>query len=112
MTRDVGVVIVAGGESTRTSGKELKQFRWVAGKPMLLHSLQSFMARADVVSVVHLRAEGSRNAIDGHAALADQLVGLAARACAALGEVLVQPHGDCLYATLRDACGCSSLRPR
>ena len=52
MTRDVGVVIVAAGESTRTSGAELKQFRWVAGKPMLLHSLQTFMARADVVSVV------------------------------------------------------------
>jgi 2-C-methyl-D-erythritol 4-phosphate cytidylyltransferase len=52
MNRDVGVVIVAGGESTRTSGTELKQFRWVAGKPMLLHSLQTFMARPDVVSVV------------------------------------------------------------
>ena len=52
MTRDVGVIIVAGGSSTRTAGNELKQFRWVAGKPMLLHSLQSFMARADVVSVV------------------------------------------------------------
>jgi 2-C-methyl-D-erythritol 4-phosphate cytidylyltransferase len=51
-TRDVGVVIVAGGSSTRTGGKELKQFRWVAGKPVLLHSLQTFMARADVVSVV------------------------------------------------------------
>ncbi len=50
--RDVGVVIVAGGSSTRTSGTELKQFRWVAGKPALLHSLQTFMARADVVSVV------------------------------------------------------------
>jgi len=52
VTRDVGVIIVAAGESSRTSGKELKQFRWVAGKPMLLHSLQTFMARADVVSVV------------------------------------------------------------
>ena len=52
MSRDVGVVIVAAGESTRTQGKELKQFRWVAGKPMLLHSLQAFMARPDVVSVV------------------------------------------------------------
>jgi 2-C-methyl-D-erythritol 4-phosphate cytidylyltransferase len=52
MTRDVGVVIVAAGESTRTAGQELKQFRWVAGKPMLLHSLQAFMARPDVVSVV------------------------------------------------------------
>jgi 2-C-methyl-D-erythritol 4-phosphate cytidylyltransferase len=50
--RDVGVVIVAGGSSTRTGGGELKQFRWVAGKPVLLHSLQTFMARADVVSVV------------------------------------------------------------
>jgi 2-C-methyl-D-erythritol 4-phosphate cytidylyltransferase len=52
MIRDVGVVIVAAGESTRTQGKELKQFRWIAGKPMLLHSLQAFMARPDVVSVV------------------------------------------------------------
>jgi 2-C-methyl-D-erythritol 4-phosphate cytidylyltransferase len=51
-TRDVGVVIVAGGSGTRVGGKELKQFRWVAGKPMLLHSLQTFMARPDVVSVV------------------------------------------------------------
>jgi 2-C-methyl-D-erythritol 4-phosphate cytidylyltransferase len=57
--RDVGVVIVAGGSSTRTggandsgTGKELKQFRWVAGKPALLHSVQTFMARPDVVSVV------------------------------------------------------------
>ena len=51
-TRDVGVVIVAGGSSTRTGGTELKQFRWIAGKPALLHSLQTFMARPDVVSVV------------------------------------------------------------
>lgn len=50
--RDVGVVIVAGGASTRVGGRELKQFRWIAGKPMLLHSLQTFMARPDVVSVV------------------------------------------------------------
>ena len=49
---DVGVVIVAGGSGTRVGGQELKQFRWVAGKPMLLHSLQTFMARKDVVSVV------------------------------------------------------------
>jgi 2-C-methyl-D-erythritol 4-phosphate cytidylyltransferase len=53
--RDVGVVIVAGGSSTRTKATapgELKQFRWMAGKPVLLHSLQTFMARPDVVSVV------------------------------------------------------------
>jgi 2-C-methyl-D-erythritol 4-phosphate cytidylyltransferase len=51
-TRDVGVVIVAAGSSTRTEGTELKQFRWVAGKPMLLHSVQRFMERDDVAIVV------------------------------------------------------------
>jgi len=50
--RDVGVVIVAGGSGSRAGGTELKQFRWVAGKPVLLHSLQTFMARSDVVGVV------------------------------------------------------------
>ncbi|MEO7714498.1 MAG: 2-C-methyl-D-erythritol 4-phosphate cytidylyltransferase [Gemmatimonadaceae bacterium] len=51
-TRDVGVVIVAGGSGSRVGGEELKQFRWVAGKPMLLHSVQTFMARDDVGMVV------------------------------------------------------------
>ena len=49
---DVGVIIVAGGSSSRTDGDELKQFRWVAGKPMLLHSLQKFQERDDVAMVV------------------------------------------------------------
>jgi 2-C-methyl-D-erythritol 4-phosphate cytidylyltransferase len=47
----VGVVIVAAGTGSRT-GNELKQLRWVAGKPMLLHSVQTFMARDDVACVV------------------------------------------------------------
>jgi 2-C-methyl-D-erythritol 4-phosphate cytidylyltransferase len=50
--RDVGVVIVAAGSGTRTGSAELKQFRWVAGKPALLHSVQAFMARPDVALVV------------------------------------------------------------
>ncbi len=49
---DVGVVIVAAGSSLRTGDGELKQFKWIAGKPMLLHSLQLFQARADVAMVV------------------------------------------------------------
>jgi 2-C-methyl-D-erythritol 4-phosphate cytidylyltransferase len=49
---DVGVVLVAAGESRRTAGTELKQFRWVAGKPMLLHALHAFQRRADVALVV------------------------------------------------------------
>jgi 2-C-methyl-D-erythritol 4-phosphate cytidylyltransferase len=50
--RDVGVIIVAAGSGSRVGGEELKQFRWVAGKPMLLHSVQTFMARPDVGMVV------------------------------------------------------------
>jgi 2-C-methyl-D-erythritol 4-phosphate cytidylyltransferase len=50
--RDVGVVIVAAGSGTRTNSAELKQFRWVAGKPMLLHSVQTFQLRPDVAMVV------------------------------------------------------------
>lgn len=50
--RDVGVVIVAAGSGTRTGSEELKQFRWIAGKPMLLHSLQRFHERDDVAMVV------------------------------------------------------------
>jgi len=52
VVRDVGVVIVAAGRGSRVGGDELKQFRWVAGRPMLLHSVQSFMARPDVGLVV------------------------------------------------------------
>lgn len=50
--RDVGVIIVAAGSGTRVGGAELKQLRWIAGKPMLLHSLQFFQARPDVAMVV------------------------------------------------------------
>lgn len=52
VSRDVGVVIVAAGSGTRAGGTEPKQFRWIAGKPMLLHSVQTFLERADVVGVV------------------------------------------------------------
>jgi 2-C-methyl-D-erythritol 4-phosphate cytidylyltransferase len=46
------VIIVAGGKGTRAGGDELKQFRWIAGKPMLLHSLQRFQQRDDVAIVI------------------------------------------------------------
>lgn len=52
MTPDVGVVIVAGGKGSRAAAGELKQFRWVGGKPMLLHSVQKFQDRSDVAMVV------------------------------------------------------------
>jgi 2-C-methyl-D-erythritol 4-phosphate cytidylyltransferase len=52
VARDVGVVIVAAGSGSRAGGSEPKQFRWVAGKPMLLHSVQTFLEREDVVAVI------------------------------------------------------------
>lgn len=56
--RDVGVVIVAAGKGSRTQSSELKQFRWVAGKPMLLHSVQAFHERDDVALVVCVLPRG------------------------------------------------------
>ena len=52
--QDVGVVIVAGGTGSRAAGNtgELKQFRWVVDKPMLLHAVHAFQKRADVALVV------------------------------------------------------------
>lgn len=50
--RDVAAIVVAAGSGSRTGSSELKQFRWVAGKPMLLHSVQTLMARPDVASVI------------------------------------------------------------
>jgi 2-C-methyl-D-erythritol 4-phosphate cytidylyltransferase len=52
VTPDVGVIIVAAGTGSRVGGRELKQFRWVADRPMLLHSVQLFQARPDVGMVV------------------------------------------------------------
>lgn len=51
---DVGVVIVAGGTGSRAAGLkgELKQFRWVGDKPMLLHAVHAFQRRHDVALVV------------------------------------------------------------
>ncbi len=51
-TADVAVIIVAAGSGSRVGGTELKQFRWVAGKPMLLHSVQTFQKRSDVGVVI------------------------------------------------------------
>lgn len=52
VTPDVAVIIVAAGSGSRVGGTELKQFRWVAGKPMLLHSVQAFQRRSDVGVVI------------------------------------------------------------
>ncbi|MGQ0764933.1 MAG: 2-C-methyl-D-erythritol 4-phosphate cytidylyltransferase [Gemmatimonadota bacterium] len=54
MRQDVGVIIVAAGSGSRTAAgsDELKQFRWVSGKPMLLHSIQAFQRRRDVALVI------------------------------------------------------------
>lgn len=51
-TPDVGVILLAAGSGSRIGGRQLKQFRWVAGKPVLLHGLQLFQSRPDVGMVV------------------------------------------------------------
>ena len=51
MPRDVGVVIAAAGSGARLGG-ELKQFRLIAGVPLLLRALRPFLSHPEVLSVV------------------------------------------------------------
>lgn len=52
MPRDIGVVLVAAGQGTRLGGPVPKQFRELAGKPVLLWSLETFLGLGDVAHVV------------------------------------------------------------
>jgi len=51
LPRDVGVVIVAAGRGERLGGTP-KQFREIAGVPMLLRAIRPFVAHPDVARVV------------------------------------------------------------
>ena len=52
LPRDVGVIIVAAGQGTRMGGPVPKQYRELAGVPMLLRSLRPFVAHPDVAHTV------------------------------------------------------------
>ncbi|MGE0355060.1 MAG: 2-C-methyl-D-erythritol 4-phosphate cytidylyltransferase [Gemmatimonadales bacterium] len=52
MPRDVGVVLVAGGEGRRVGGELPKQFRPVGGVPMLLRALRPFVSHPEVLRTV------------------------------------------------------------
>lgn len=52
MPRDVGVVVVAAGKSERLGGEVPKQFRSVAGVPLLLRAIRPFLSHPDVLEVI------------------------------------------------------------
>jgi 2-C-methyl-D-erythritol 4-phosphate cytidylyltransferase len=52
LPRDVGVVVVAAGRSTRLGGGAVKQYRPVAGVPLVLRSVRPFAAHPEVAQVV------------------------------------------------------------
>ena len=52
MPRDVGVVVVAAGQGSRVGGETPKQYRPIAGVPMVLRALRPFTAHPEVVEVV------------------------------------------------------------
>lgn len=51
LPRDVGVLIVAAGRGERLGGGVLKQYREIAGVPMLLRALRPFVSHPDVAHV-------------------------------------------------------------
>jgi 2-C-methyl-D-erythritol 4-phosphate cytidylyltransferase len=52
LPRDVGVVVVAAGRGTRIGGDTPKQYRRIAGVPMVLRALRPFAAHPEVARVV------------------------------------------------------------
>jgi 2-C-methyl-D-erythritol 4-phosphate cytidylyltransferase len=52
LPRDVGVVVVAAGRGERMGGGLAKQFRPLAGVPILLRAVRPFLAHPEVVEVV------------------------------------------------------------
>lgn len=52
MRRDVGVVVVAAGRSERLGGEVPKQFRTIAGVPLLLRAVRPFLSHPEVREVV------------------------------------------------------------
>jgi 2-C-methyl-D-erythritol 4-phosphate cytidylyltransferase len=52
LPRDVGVIVVAAGRSLRLGGDTPKQFRSIAGVPMVLRALRPFASHPDVAQVV------------------------------------------------------------
>jgi 2-C-methyl-D-erythritol 4-phosphate cytidylyltransferase len=52
LPRDVGVVVVAAGRGSRMGGETAKQYRPIAGVPMVLRALRPFTAHPEVAQVV------------------------------------------------------------
>lgn len=52
MPRDVGVVVVAAGQGLRAGGGVPKQFRPIAGVPLVLRAIRPFTVHPDVAHVV------------------------------------------------------------
>ena len=52
MPRDVGVVVVAAGQGSRLGGSVPKQFREIAGVPLVLRALRPFLDHPEVAQVV------------------------------------------------------------
>jgi 2-C-methyl-D-erythritol 4-phosphate cytidylyltransferase len=65
LPRDVGVVVVAAGRGERLGGDVPKQYREIAGVPMLLRALRPFTSHPEVAQVVvALPAEDATNPPD------------------------------------------------
>jgi 2-C-methyl-D-erythritol 4-phosphate cytidylyltransferase len=52
LPRDVGVIVVAAGKGTRLGGGPLKQYRLLAGVPVVLRALRPFTSHPDIAQVV------------------------------------------------------------
>jgi 2-C-methyl-D-erythritol 4-phosphate cytidylyltransferase len=107
LPRDVGVIVVAAGRGSRIGGELPKQYRPIAGVPMVLRALRPFTAHAEVVQVaLVIPAEDARQPPEFLAGLSDSGLTLVAggaerRASVAAGLAALRP--ECAIVLVHDA---------
>jgi 2-C-methyl-D-erythritol 4-phosphate cytidylyltransferase len=107
LPRDVGVIVVAAGRGSRIGGELPKQYRPIAGVPMVLRALRPFTAHAEVVQVaLVIPAEDARQPPEFLAGLSDSGLTLVAggaerRDSVAAGLAALRP--ECAIVLVHDA---------
>lgn len=107
MPRDVGVIVVAAGQGNRVGGQVAKQYREIAGVPMLLRALRPFTSHPEVLQVVvALPKEDAANPPPWLATLAGKTLTIVAGGPERTASVrlgLAALKADCRVALVHDA---------
>jgi 2-C-methyl-D-erythritol 4-phosphate cytidylyltransferase len=106
LPRDVGVIVVAAGRSTRLGGGAAKQYRPVAGVPLVLRAVRPFAAHPEVAHLVLVLpptdAAHPPDFLAQHQSEAFTLVGGGAERADSVAAGLAAVRSDCRVVLVHD----------